>query len=48
MSLHAWKFAKTQTWSVRAELCERLYQEILSGAPALESASASKVAVVNV
>lgn len=48
MSTHAWNFAKTHTWSVRAELCERLYREILSGAPAVESASASKVAVADI
>jgi len=48
MSLHAWEFAKTHTWSVRAESCERLYQEILSGASALESTTASEAAGVNI
>lgn len=48
MSMHAWKFAKTQSWSARAEFCERLYKEVLSGGTALESASASKVAAVGV
>ncbi|MGA9390300.1 MAG: glycosyltransferase family 4 protein [Candidatus Sulfotelmatobacter sp.] len=48
MSMQALKFAKSHTWSARAEFCERLYQDILSGAPALENASASKVAVVDI
>jgi glycosyltransferase involved in cell wall biosynthesis len=48
MSTHAWNFAKAQSWSARAEFCERLYQEILSGAAALESASSSPVAAVGV
>ena len=48
MSTHAWNFARTQTWSARAEFCERLYEGILSGAPALESTSASKVAAVGI
>jgi len=48
MSMQAWNCAKTHSWSARAEFCERLYQHILSGAPALESASASKVAVVDI
>jgi glycosyltransferase involved in cell wall biosynthesis len=48
MSACAWNFARTHTWAARAEFCERLYQEILSGAAALESASASKVAAVGV
>ncbi len=48
MSMQAWNCAKTHTWSARAELCERLYHNILSGAPALESASASKVAIADV
>lgn len=30
MSQHAWSFAKTLTWSSRAELVEKLYEEILS------------------
>jgi glycosyltransferase involved in cell wall biosynthesis len=48
MSLHAWNFAKTHTWAARAEWCQRLYQEILAGAPSVESASASKVEAVGV
>ena len=48
MSMQAWNFAKTQSWSARAEFCERLYQEVLSRDAALESASASKVAAVGI
>lgn len=48
MSMQAWTWAKTHTWWARAEFCERLYQNILSGAPVLESAPASKVAVVDI
>lgn len=48
MSMHAWKFAKTQSWAARAEFCERLYKEVLSGSTALETASASEVATVGV
>jgi glycosyltransferase involved in cell wall biosynthesis len=32
MSMNAWKFAKTQSWSARAELCEKLYRTVLSKA----------------
>lgn len=48
MSMQAWNWAKTHTWSARAEVCERLYQNIVSGVPVLESASASKVAVADI
>ncbi len=48
MSLQAWNCAKAHTWSARAEFCERLYRDILFGAPALEGASGSKVAVVDI
>jgi glycosyltransferase involved in cell wall biosynthesis len=48
MSMRAWNFAKTQSWSARAELCERLYQEILTGATILESASTSQVAAIGI
>jgi glycosyltransferase involved in cell wall biosynthesis len=48
MSMCAWNFARTNTWAARAEFCEKLYQEILSRAAALESASTSKVAAVEV
>lgn len=48
MSMQAWNCAKMHTWSARAEFCERLYQDIVSGAPALDSASAPKVAVADI
>ncbi|MGO9403598.1 MAG: glycosyltransferase family 4 protein [Terriglobales bacterium] len=48
MSMYAWNFAKTHTWSARAEFCERLYQDVLSRAAALENASGSKVAAVGI
>lgn len=48
ISACAWNFARTHTWSARAEFCERLYEEILSGAAILESASGSKVATVGI
>jgi glycosyltransferase involved in cell wall biosynthesis len=48
MSKHAWSFARTQSWPARAEFCERLYEEVLSGVTALESTSASNVAAVGV
>jgi glycosyltransferase involved in cell wall biosynthesis len=48
MSMHAWKFAKTQSWSARAEFSERLYHEVLSLGPSLKGASAPKVATVGV
>jgi len=48
MSMHAWNFAKTQSWSARAELCEQLYQEVLSGLAASDRASVSKVAAVDI
>jgi glycosyltransferase involved in cell wall biosynthesis len=48
MSMHAWKFAKTQSWSGRAELCERLYQELLSSGSALKSAPPPEVARVGI
>lgn len=44
MSLHAWSFARTLSWSARVEFIERLYQQVLSGSAPLRSASASKVA----
>lgn len=43
MSEHAWCFAKTLTWSKRAALVERLYNEVLSMA-ASESTSSVRVA----
>jgi glycosyltransferase involved in cell wall biosynthesis len=48
MSMQAWNFAKTQSWSARAEVCERLYQEILTADAALESASSSQVAAIRI
>jgi glycosyltransferase involved in cell wall biosynthesis len=48
MSGQAWNFAKTQSWSARAEFCERLYGEILSAAATVESASSSGVAAVGI
>jgi glycosyltransferase involved in cell wall biosynthesis len=45
MSTQARTWAKTQTWSARAEFCERLYENVLSGAYTLENASASRTAV---
>jgi glycosyltransferase involved in cell wall biosynthesis len=48
MSMHAWNFAKTQSWSARAEFCEKLYEEVLSRDAAPGSASASKVVAVGV
>ena len=44
MSIHAWNFAKTLSWSARAEFAENLYREVLSGVAPLKSASASRVA----
>jgi glycosyltransferase involved in cell wall biosynthesis len=48
MSMHAWNFARTQSWSARAEFCERLYQNVLSGAAASEGVSSSKLAAFNI
>ncbi len=48
MSMQAWNFAKTLSWSARAEFAERLYQEVLSRATSLESASGSNVAAVGI
>jgi glycosyltransferase involved in cell wall biosynthesis len=47
MSMHAWNFAKTLTWSARAELVEKLYQEVLARTTPLESA-VSKMAAVGI
>ena len=30
MSMHAWNFARTLNWSSRAELVDKLYQEVLT------------------
>jgi glycosyltransferase involved in cell wall biosynthesis len=48
MSMHAWNFAKTQSWSARAEFCEKLYEDVLSRDAALESAPASRVTSVGI
>ena len=48
MSTHAWNFARTQSWSARAEFCERLYQNVLSGAATSEGVSNSKLAAFNI
>jgi glycosyltransferase involved in cell wall biosynthesis len=48
MSKQVWSFAKTQSWSERAEYCERLYKEVLFSAGAVNRASASTVAAVGV
>lgn len=48
MSMQAWSFAKTLSWPARAEMAEKLYQEVLSNAPALRRASARAVAPVSV
>ena len=48
MSMHAWSCAKTHTWPARAEVCERLYQNIVSGVPVLETASAPTTAIAEV
>jgi glycosyltransferase involved in cell wall biosynthesis len=45
MSRRAWNFARTLSWSARAEFAERMYEEILSRGP-LKSASTSKVIAV--
>lgn len=45
MSMCAWTYAKSQTWSAHAEFCENLYNKILSRTLSQQSASASKVAV---
>jgi glycosyltransferase involved in cell wall biosynthesis len=41
MSSHALHFAKHQTWSARAELCENLYRQILTGVGAWSHSSPS-------
>jgi glycosyltransferase involved in cell wall biosynthesis len=48
MSLHAWNFARTLSWSARAEFTEGIYREVMSRAKPLERASAAKVAAVGV
>jgi glycosyltransferase involved in cell wall biosynthesis len=41
MSMHAWDFAKTLSWSARAELVEKLYQEVLARTNPLENAAST-------
>lgn len=43
MSMQAWNFAKTLSWSARAEVIEQIYREVIARAPRPENA-ASKVA----
>ena len=47
MSMHVWNFAKTLSWSSRAELAEKLYQEVLARTTPLENA-ASRMAAVSI
>lgn len=42
MSAAAWAFAKTFSWAARAELTERLYEQVLSGPSHLKSISSPK------
>jgi glycosyltransferase involved in cell wall biosynthesis len=46
MSTQGWNFAKTLSWSARTALVEKIYNEVLSKANPLESASTSKVVAV--
>jgi glycosyltransferase involved in cell wall biosynthesis len=46
MSAIAWNFARTRSWSARAELVEKLYEQVLSEANPYKSAAASKMATV--
>jgi glycosyltransferase involved in cell wall biosynthesis len=48
MSMRALNFARTNTWSARAEYCERLYRQILSGASTSESTAAPKAAAIQI
>ncbi len=45
MSMHVWNFAKTLSWSARAELVEKLYQEVLAQTTPLKNAASNMVAV---
>jgi glycosyltransferase involved in cell wall biosynthesis len=47
MSTHAWDFAKTLSWSARAELVDKLYQDVLTRAASVENA-ATKAATAGV
>jgi glycosyltransferase involved in cell wall biosynthesis len=46
MSMQAWNFARTLSWSARAEFAEGLYREVISRAKPQVRASAAKVAAV--
>ena len=45
MSMNAWKFAKTLSWSSRVEQVERLYEKVLSETRPMESIMTSKAVV---
>src|SRR5258708_1736360 len=47
MSMCGWSFAKTLSWPARAELVEKLYEEILSRNALQDSNSVSSVATAN-
>jgi len=47
MSQHGWNFAKSLSWSGRAEVVEKLYREILARTTSVESVNA-KVATANI
>jgi len=47
MSMQAWNFARTLSWSTRVEMIEKLYQEVLSGIAPVKSVQASKIAPVS-
>jgi glycosyltransferase involved in cell wall biosynthesis len=48
MSEHAWRFARTHSWSARARLTENLYDQVLSNGAPLESAFASDVVAAGI
>jgi glycosyltransferase involved in cell wall biosynthesis len=48
MSASAWNYARTRSWSARAEVVEKLYEEVLSSANPYESVTASKIAAAGI
>ncbi len=46
MSLQAWTFARAQSWSARAELVEKLYDEVLSRSTPVRNPSTSRTAAI--
>jgi hypothetical protein len=48
MSMRAWTFARTLSWPERAEIVERLYEQVLAKGLPAEGASATKMAAVGV